>query len=87
MIQDIFPHRLYNQYDPAAIPREADRVLAFDGQGLLLGPDDPLPRVKDLGEGEYIYLFTVDEERYFLKSRQERLPEGFSYRDVRQLRR
>lgn len=87
MIQDIFPHRLYNQYDPAAVPKAEDWVLVFDGQQLLLGQDNQFPRVQALGDGEYTYLFTVDQERYFLKTSQERLPEGFSFRDVRQLRR
>ena len=61
MIQDIFPHVLYNQYDPAAEPREDDWVLCFQGQNLLLGPQDRFPMVRELGPGEYTYLFTVDE--------------------------
>lgn len=87
MIQDIFPHVLYNQYDPAAEPREDDWVLCFQGQNLLLGPQDRFPMVRELGPGEYTYLFTVDEERYFLRQQLEEVPQGFVLEDVKQLRR
>lgn len=87
MIQDIFPHMLYNQYDPTAQAEEADWVLCFDGQRLLLDPEGRFPRVSELGPEGCTYLFKVDGERYFLKSRPDSLPEGFSFRDVKQLRR
>ena len=87
MIQDIFPHILYNQYDPKAIAMENDRVLLFRNQELLLHEDGGIPRVQELGQRDYTYLFTVDEERYFLASPVQALPEGFSFRDVKQLRR
>ena len=86
MIQDIAPHILYNQFDPAARAGEDDWVLCFRDQALLLSSRG-LPRVSELGEGEYTYLFTVDEERYFLRDVLQSLPEGFSYRQVRELRR
>lgn len=86
MIQDISPHKLYNQYDPAATPAAEDRVLCLDGTKLLVGETD-FPRVRDLGEGQYTYLFTVDEERYFLAPMPGQIPEGFSVSDVHTLRR
>ena len=87
MIQDIYPHILYNQYSPAARVEREDWVLCFRGQELLLGRDNQFPRVSELGEGEYTYLFTVDEERYFLRDVLQSLPEGFTFQDVKQLRR
>ena len=40
MIQDIAPHRLGNQYDPAALPEAEDYVLFFDGGKVLLTRHD-----------------------------------------------
>lgn len=87
MIQDIFPHVLYNQYDPSAVAGGDDPVLCFRDQGLLLGPGNRFPRAGELGELGCVYLFTVDEERYFLKDCPQVLPEGFFLADVKQLRR
>ncbi|MGM9605614.1 MAG: NAD(+) diphosphatase [Faecousia sp.] len=87
MIQDISPHMLYNQYDPTARPSAEDWVLCFDGQALLLGPQGQFPRVAELGAEDYTYLFTVDKERFFLLRQLEMLPEGFTFTDVKQLRR
>ena len=146
MIQDIYPHRLWNQYrpeaeaeqdsvvlyftaegvlnrlrtaDPHSLP-EAERIHAGDGQGMAsptrldsasaaednaFDPDagDKLqllefPRLRDFaGTGipdnaELIYLFSVDEEKYFLLWERELKPEkpvtlpGFSFTAVRALR-
>ena len=87
MIQDIFPHVLHNQYDPAAKPQADDWVLCFQGQNLLLGPQDRFPMVKELGAEGCTYLFSVDEERYFLKNDIHTIPAGFALADVKQLRR
>lgn len=87
MIQDIYPHLLYNQYDPAARAEGQDWALCFRGQELLLTGDNRFPRVQELGQDKYTYLFTMDQERYFLGSTPQTLPEGFSFRDVKQLRR
>ena len=87
MIQDVFPHVLCNQYDPAAKPREDDWVLCFQGQNLLLGPQDRFPMVKELGAEGCTYLFSMDEERYFLKNDIHTIPTGFALADVKQLRR
>ena len=87
MIQDIFPHVLYNQYDPAAVAEENDFVLCFDAQRLLLHFDGRFPRVSELGTEGCVYLFKIDDDRYFLKNPPEALPQGFSFQDVKQLRR
>ena len=87
MIQDIFPHVLYNQFDPAASAEGEDFVLCFDGQRLLLRSDGGFPRASELGAEGCVYLFKIDGERYFLKSPPEAVPQGFSFQDVKQLRR
>lgn len=87
MIQDIFPHMLRNQYDSSARPESGDFVLCFDGSQLLLNLGGRFPRVGELGEGAYTYLFTVDNTRYFLAEPPKAIPEGFAFRDVKQLRR
>ena len=87
MIQDIFPHVLFNQYDPEARPQGEDTVLCFRNQELLLSPEGGLPRVRELGEGAYTYLFALDRERFFLAPAPQTLPADFAFRDVKQLRR
>ena len=69
MIQDIAPHRLGNQYDPAAVPEQEDYALCFDSGRVLLrtGETAQMLRVKDFPEnGQFVYLFTVDDNRFFL---------------------
>ena len=67
MIQDIAPHRLGNQYDPAAVPEQEDYALCFDSGRVLLrtGETAQMLRVKDFPEnGQFVYLFTVDDNRF-----------------------
>lgn len=71
MIQDIAPHRLFNQYDPSARAAENDTVLILRGTCVAVDPTDGIrfPCVGELPDGcaeQLIYLFTVDSERYFL---------------------
>lgn len=89
MIQDIAPHRLYNQYDPTAVAAGEDYALLFDGGRLLLRTDDPpaLPRVKDFPENSrFTYLLALDGVRFFLLSGETRVPEGCAFADVREVR-
>lgn len=87
MIQDIFPRKLYNQYDPAARPGPDDRAMVFDGTKLLLNDaGSDFPRIGELESGEYTYLFTVDSERYFLRRSTCAIPNGFGFLDVKALR-
>ena len=68
MIQDIKPHTLYNQYKHV-IPEKDDRAVVFDGRNVLISrtEDDTLdtPKCSDI-KGEYIYILSIDETRYFL---------------------
>ncbi len=96
MIQDIYPHKLYNQYDNEAKAADSDTVInIFDGQILLYKSDFEnkvirFPRVADLGtEREYRYIFSVDEQRYFLlegKLEEGELPADTEYVAERSLR-
>lgn len=89
MIQDISPHKLNNQYDPQAVPEKEDFVLFFDGSKLLMkvGENKELLRVKDFPENcELVYLFSLDDDRFFLLWEENAIPEGCEFVDVRTLR-
>ena len=68
MIQDITPHILYNQYKDIS-PKKDDRAVVFDGRTVLISrsKDDILdiPKCSDI-KGEYQYILSVDDTRYFL---------------------
>lgn len=71
MLQDIYPSKLYNQYDPAIKPQEGDKVVVIEGNDILLKEDNGLkyPLVGDCCNVDcekLIYIFSVDEERFFL---------------------
>ena len=89
MIQDIAPHKFHNQYDPLAVPGREDIVLFFDGGRLLMkvGESPELLRVKDLPEDcGLTYLFSLDEDRFFLLREGNTVPEGCAFTDLRTLR-
>ena len=94
MIQDIYPHKLNNQYDTSAIAEAEDRVLLFDGQKVLARTDGQLafPKVADFGPDtdlNFRYLFSIDQERYFLPEADAKdvdLPEGYAFCDMKQIR-
>lgn len=71
MIQDIAPHCLMNQYQPQAKAKADSPVIFFDEKGAVLVKDVDseliFPTVSQLGEErDYQYLFSVDEQDYFL---------------------
>lgn len=95
MIHDIAPHVLYNQFNTEAKATPYDYVIHTLGPDVLLNADgSALPRVKDYAEDmEFIYLFSVDEERFFMpdaarfgKKRISEVPEGFEFFGIRALR-
>lgn len=69
MIQDIFPHKLYNSYDLRKEPSENDLVFVFREDRILVKKNSyALPRVSDISEdSNLIYLFRIDEQNFFLK--------------------
>ena len=96
MIQDIFPHRLDNRYQPDRSPDENSLLIHFDAQGRLLMDGTRFPRVRDLafGPGDpLIYLFTLDGRESCFLLRRPDLPAGLScpdswqYTDPKALRR
>ena len=90
MIQDIYPSRLRNEYNNYAI-REEDRLLAFDSDGKILAKDTGGEALflsgKDCGENDTVYLFSLDETRFFLKmGDQPIIKEGYEHYSVRDVR-
>lgn len=90
MIQDIAPARLDNSYQPR-VPGEEDSVLLFDGDGkLYTAAEDGKLRFtagKDISAEGAVYLFSVDDTRYFLAAPDTKACcPGFAYRTVRELR-
>ena len=69
MIQDIYPSRLKNEYHNYDI-RETDRLLVFDDDGkILLGEKEGVAVFlsgRDICADEAVYLFSLDETRFFL---------------------
>ena len=68
MIQDIFPHRFNNSYQPNRKITDNDYVLLFEGSTILLianGDDLSIPRRIDFeekpDEQDNIFLFTLDD--------------------------
>lgn len=78
MIQDIAPHHFANEYRPCP-PQPDSFLLCYRGkETLLLQREDGLclPRFRDLETENpdiyenYTYLFSIDEERFYLASEQ-----------------
>lgn len=96
MIQDIYPHKMFNQYDSSAMPKAEDVVLNICNGKILLYKaafDDKMvsfPKVENFAaEYEYRYLFAIDNQRYFLLENQlkeDELPEGAEYVAERNIR-
>ena len=96
MIQDIYPHKLHNEYHPSVKIQESSTVLNIYNGKILIHAGKfgnhiiDFPVKKDLPEGlEYTYLFKVDDKAYFLLK--EELPESlipseYTYIDERSLR-
>ena len=90
MIQDIYPHRLYNSYIPCE-PDADDSILFFDNKGALLadisGDVPKFPRASDIPGIHAVYLFSVDEKKYFLASDEYTgIPGNYAYHTTRSLR-
>lgn len=78
MIQDIEPKKLYNTYDPNAVPEEGDVLLRFSKGRLLVvyrcNPDGTrigdywIPRWNEIAiyAKKLYYLFRIDSRKYFL---------------------
>ena len=90
MIQHIGHHHFFNQWGQYT-PRDEDKVFFFHRRDVLTDAEGHLPRYRDaaaLEVPEYRYLFSIDQDRYFLGWTDEEvvLP-GFYYHSARDLRR
>lgn len=90
MIQDIAPHRLRNEYDPAACPTPQSEVFCLQGGKLLVKPGAGrlvLPTVAEFApDTAFTYLFAVDETAFFLAQAPAVLPEGYAFEELSALR-
>lgn len=87
MIQDIAPHKLFNQYDTAAQPSLEDFVMFFEG-GKIVMKGVSLPTVAAFAEETQLtYLFRLDDTRFFLAGEGTMLPVGLEMVDTFLLRR
>ncbi len=92
MIQDIFPHHLINHFESGMEPLPDSFIIGWQRGQMLMKVDREnktftFPRYQDLkGTPEAVYLFTVDEDRFFLCQSPE-VPEGFEYTNLRDVRR
>lgn len=71
MIQDIEPKVYYNHYDPALKPVSGDTVIFFDNRKIFCKTEMGTLRFPLYGEledtsGMFLYLFSIDTERFFL---------------------
>ncbi|SFC53536.1 NAD(+) diphosphatase [Butyrivibrio sp. YAB3001] len=90
MIQDIYPSKLNNSFVNCDIS-DADFLLVFDNEGRILIKDNADELIfltgKDLDENKAVYLFSIDETRYFLRFGDEAFSkEGFGYYSIRDIR-
>ena len=96
MIQDIFPYKLNNHYDPEIKIAGDDRVICINQNRILLHALKikeyvlEFPKASELGESKtYQYLFSVGDEKYFLYKHEHEvcmLPDGYDYMDIKEVR-
>ena len=88
MIQDIYPSRLDNSFQTYSL-RAQDYLLFFDREGKLLTHIEQgrLSFPTGFAAAEAVYLFRVDDQRYFLSADASAGPvDGFQFRSLRELR-
>ncbi|MCR5584234.1 MAG: NAD(+) diphosphatase [Lachnospiraceae bacterium] len=90
MIQDIYPRRLNNSFTDYKASAE-DELLLFDEKCRLLVKTDGgkivFPHVSDAGDLRNVYLFSIDDTRYFFALDETSFQkEGFSYNSPNELR-
>ena len=90
MIQDIYPSRLNNRYFPHKISDE-DTLISFNDEGkILIGNKDGkaiFPTTKGIEKEDAVYLFSLDDERFFLLLNETKaIEDGFEYFTVREVR-
>ena len=73
MIQDIYPHKMRNEFRPDAVPGPDDFAMPWNGKAFLAAADFEkeslvYPKVADLRAGSdgLVYLFSIDATGYYL---------------------
>ena len=85
MIQDIAPSRLNNRWQPQQ-PTQNSFVMCFREVKLLAAITDGVPQFpRYQGERDVVYLFSVDDECFFLADIAE-APAGYQFYTIRELR-
>lgn len=90
MIQDIYPRKLHNEFAIHELRKE-DTVLVFDGDGRLLtasvGEGPAFPTGEEVRDPGAVYLFSVDDHRFFLGTKEpETMSGNYTYRSIREVR-
>ena len=100
MIQDIYPHKLHNQFD-IPTPSGDNVICLFDGRDVACRYEEDktlsLPRRSDFAsEIPSVYLFSLDDTRYYLAgfsaddnaagSASIPLPDGYAFEHIYILR-
>ena len=74
MVQDIYPHKLHNEFDPNIQATQKDVLLCIVNGKILIhlncfeNKEVVFPKVSDIQveNVEYRYLFSIDSTKYFL---------------------
>ena len=91
MIQDIAPSVFENHF--VDYKAQAEDTAMYFSEGKLLCKYDEgrralvFPKVSDFASSKSVYAFSIDKQKYFLIQEAATVPEGFSYYDLRELRR
>ena len=97
MVQDIYPHKLHNEFDPNVQATQEDVLLCIVNGRILIhlncfeNKEVVFPKVSDIQveNVEYRYLFSIDNTKYFLCDMQlgeDQIPSGYGYVEERSLR-
>lgn len=96
MVQDIYPHKLHNEFDPNIQATQKDVLLCIVNGKILIhlncfeNKEVVFPKVKEIQiHSEYRYLFSIDNTKYFLCDMQledNQIPSGYGYVEERSLR-
>lgn len=91
MIQDIYPHKLHNEYHPDQSPRPDDAIICLVGNKILVGGKENaflFPQRSELpGVSDGIYLFSLDHQAFYLFDGDlSRHLGSYQYRTLRDIR-
>ncbi len=91
MIQDLKSHHFHNEYNYHT-PVQGDIAFVFEGRDVLVKKYEEeivFPKYEDFAhrEVEFIYLFTIDNEHYYLANmKEQKALEGYSFENINLLR-